>query len=209
MTNMVYALERQLQPKLQFSGSRLATGQHLQSSAVQPACSHSSHWMSPMAIPDGQARQGMVKHPAQKWPGSACQMLHHQQPTRTGVKLTGRGYQLQAAWKPALREATGLQTSQVPIQAPEQLVRLQQQQQQQQQKQLALQLPEQCAASNRHVTLYDTKQLQDSTPHQTAETGPQLWQAMSRDPRQLPQQSAQRPQHRLPLPNPRQAPQAP
>ena len=96
MSNMVYALERQLHPKVPLPGFRVATGQHMQSSSFQSACHHMAHSLQhlPMPRPSQQAKQNAVKHIAQKAPRSAWEMLLCPQ-TEAGAQLPEKGYQQQ------------------------------------------------------------------------------------------------------------------
>lgn len=78
MSNMVYALEHQLQPRPQAAGHRyMPTGQQLQSPPLQPARQHMAHVIRspPTAIPAQQAKQGVMREPAQKGPGAAWGVL--------------------------------------------------------------------------------------------------------------------------------------
>lgn len=149
VSNMVYALERPIHPKLKFArptgGPAGGRGQPLQSSATQPARHDSRGRLAvPQATPGQQAQQGQPKHPAQHWSVSACQMLHQQQATQTCVNVTGHNrqlqqqsglQQLQAQWRLELQPVIGLQTGQGLMPTPaQQLHQLRQQQQQQQQQ---------------------------------------------------------------------------
>ena len=89
-SNMVYALERQLQANLMFAGRHLVSGQHLQSSSFHSARHHMAHSTMPVAIPAQQAKQGIDQHAAQQGLELASEMLRpHMQ---AGVKLPEKGH---------------------------------------------------------------------------------------------------------------------
>ena len=92
INNMVYALERQLQPMAKFAGRHLATGQHLQSPLLQSARRHMALSILPMAVSAQQAEQGMDQHAAHQGLGLASEMRFQ---TETGVKLPEKGRQQQ------------------------------------------------------------------------------------------------------------------
>lgn len=91
-SNMVYALERQLQPNLVF-GRHLVSRQHLQSSSLQSVCHHMAHSSMPVAISAQQRKWGIAQHAAKQGLGMASEMLRpHMQ---AGVKLPEKGHQQQ------------------------------------------------------------------------------------------------------------------
>lgn len=94
MSNMVYALEHQLQPRPQLAGHRyMPTGQQLLNCSLPAARHHMAQVVRslPTAIPVQQAKQGAASNPAQKGTGAAwaAPLMH------TAVRLSERGQQQQ------------------------------------------------------------------------------------------------------------------
>lgn len=77
MSNMVYALQHQLQPKPLAGQHCMPTGQQQLSSSLQSARHHVAYVPRslPTAIPVQEAKQGVTRDPAQKGSGAAWGLL--------------------------------------------------------------------------------------------------------------------------------------